>query len=153
MLLFYSIFLCQLAGILGSVFTISSIPTWYAGLIKPSFNPPGWLFGPVWTILYTLMGISLFLIWKKGFNKKRVKDAIVIFAIQLGLNAIWSPIFFGLKNTLLALFVIVVLLFFLLRTIFSFYKINKTASYLLIPYLLWSSFATVLNFSIWFLNR
>lgn len=145
------ILICLSAGFIGSFFTASSIPTWYAGIAKPSFNPPGWIFGPVWTILYVLMGISLFLVIKNGFSKKN-KTAVNYFSVQLILNAIWSILFFGLKNPLLAFIEILFLWFFILMTILSSYKISKLASYLLIPYLLWVSFASFLNYFIWMLN-
>lgn len=148
-----SIVICFLAGGIGSVFTVSAIPTWYAYLNKPFFSPPNWIFGPVWTTLYILMGISLYLIWIKGFKTKKVRDAIVLFIIQLILNAIWSPVFFGYKNLLLAFVIIVAMIFYVVKTILAFGKIDKKASYLLYPYLAWISFASILNFSVWFLNR
>ena len=151
--LIFAIVLCQAAGIIGSLFTFSSIPTWYAALTKPSFNPPSWVFGPVWTILYTLMGISLYLILSKGLKKKEVKIAVNLFVWQLIANSLWSIIFFGMKNIPLALIEIIVLLLLVFTTIQKFYKINKTAAYLLIPYFFWGSFATFLTYSIWILNK
>jgi tryptophan-rich sensory protein len=151
--LILSIGVCLLAGGLGTIFTIPSIPTWYATLIKPSFSPPNYLFGPVWTILYILMGISLYLIWKKGTKTQKVREALMLFGMQLFLNAIWSPIFFGAKNLFLSLIVIIFMWLFILRTILSFRKVDKTASYLLYPYLAWVSFASLLNFSVWMLNK
>lgn len=148
-----SIVICFLAGGLGSIFTVSAIPTWYAHLNKPFFSPPNWIFGPVWTTLYVLMGISLYLIWIRGFKTKKVRDAIVLFIIQLILNAIWSPVFFGYKNLLLAFVIIIAMIFYVVKTILAFSKIDKKASYLLYPYLAWISFASILNFSVWFLNR
>lgn len=127
--------------------------SWYNTLVKPFFTPPAWLFGPAWTILYILMAISAYLVWKNGIRKKTVKYALKIFAIQLILNLSWSPVFFGLHNVLLALLIILVLWYFVLKTIRIFYKIDKRASYLLWPYLVWVSFATVLNFSVWILNK
>ena len=150
---FLSIGICLVAGGLGTIFTISSIPTWYATLNKPFFSPPNYLFGPVWTILYILMGVSLALIWQKGIKKRTVRDAMFLFGIQLLLNALWSPVFFGAKNLFLALIIIVLMWIFILKTILAFAKIDKTASYLLYPYIAWVSFATILNFSVWFLNR
>jgi benzodiazapine receptor len=147
------ILLCQFAGIAGSFFTISAIPIWYAGLIKPFFSPPNWLFGPVWTVLYSLMGLSAYLVWEKRGRNKKSREAITFFAIQLLLNAIWTPIFFGARNLFLAFVVIVVLLYYIFRTISAFAKISKTASLLLWPYALWVGFASILNFSIWILNR
>lgn len=150
--LIVSIGLCEGAGIVGSIFTVSAIPAWYATLIKPSFNPPGWIFGPVWTTLYLLMGISLYRVWEKGSKKKKVRYAITFFGIQLLLNALWSIIFFGAHNLVGALVEIVLLLGFLVATIVKFIKIDKLAAYLLIPYFLWVSFATLLTYSIWKLN-
>jgi len=141
-----AILLCESAGIVGSVFTVSSINSWYQYLTKPIFNPPSWLFGPVWTILYLLMGISLYLVWQK-------KKISIWFWKQLILNAIWSPVFFGLKSPGLALIIILVLWYAIVRTIQDFKKVDKTASYLLYPYLAWVSFATLLNFSIWLINN
>lgn len=142
---------CQLPGLIGSYFTVSAIPGWYSGLNKPWFNPPNYLFGPVWFALYILMGISLFLVWnsKSNINKG---SSFIIFSIQLFLNAIWSIIFFGMKSPGLAFVEIVLLWLFILISIVKFYPISKPASYLLIPYLIWVSYASVLNFSIWRLN-
>ncbi len=145
-----SIFICLLAGFIGSFFTSPAIPTWYATLQKPSFAPPNWVFFPVWTSLFIMMGISLFLIWKK--EDKKVKTALYIFSAQLILNALWSVAFFGLRSPLTGLIDIIILWIAILATIISFMKISRTASYLLIPYILWVSFAAILNFSIWKLN-
>ncbi len=139
----------QLAGLLGSIFTSSAIPTWYSTLIKPSISPPNWIFAPVWISLYLLMGISLFLVWKKGFKDKK---AVTFFSIQLILNTFWSIIFFGLNSILFAFIEIVILWIFILLTIIYFYRISKIASYLLIPYILWVSFAAILNYLIFILN-
>ncbi|MBI3036152.1 tryptophan-rich sensory protein [Candidatus Woesearchaeota archaeon] len=149
-----SIALCQLAGIIGSVFTASSVSTWYATLQKPSFNPPGWVFGPVWTLLYLLMGISFYLIWNKSdnFRKKGAKVAASAFGIQLALNVLWSLLFFGLKSPIAAFVCIVALWLAVLVTIMKFNRISKAAAMLLMPYLLWVSFAALLNFSIVLLN-
>jgi len=148
--LIFSILICQLAGLVGSIFTFSSIPTWYTALNKPAFSPPNWAFGPAWLTLYTLMGISLYLVLIKGFNK--VKDAVKIFSIQLILNAFWSIIFFGFRNPFIALIEILALWYSIVFTMFSFYKISRMATYLLIPYILWVSFAMVLNYYVWILN-
>jgi translocator protein len=145
------IFLCQLAGIIGSFFTISAIPEWYAFLIKPFFSPPNYLFAPVWILLYALMGISIYLILKNGFNSQN-KKAVIFFSIQLILNTLWSIIFFGLKNPLLAFIEIIFLWIFIALTINEFFKISKKAGYLLIPYILWVSFASILNLFIFLLN-
>jgi tryptophan-rich sensory protein len=140
-------------GFIGSFFTSPAIPTWYAGLIKPSFSPPNYLFAPVWTILYILMGISFYLVWQKGLKNEKVRVALTVFAAQFLLNAIWSPIFFGAKNLFWALIVIIFMWIYIVKTILAFRKVSKTASYLLYPYLAWVSFATMLNFSVWFLNK
>lgn len=148
--LIISILICLLAGFIGSFFTTPAITTWYTTLQKPSFAPPNWVFFPVWTSLFMMMGVSLFLIWKK--EDKKVKTALYIFAAQLVLNAFWSVAFFGLKSPLMGLIEIIILWIAILATILSFMKISRTASYLLIPYILWVSFAAILNFSIWKLN-
>ncbi len=145
-----SIFLCQMAGAIGAIFTSSAIPVWYQTLNKPWFNPPSWIFGPVWTILYCLMGLSLYLIWVN--HSKSKQKVLLFFFVQLLLNAIWSPIFFGLQSPLGGLIVIIPLWVFIGLTIIYSHKISKTAAALLAPYLLWVSFASVLNFSIWQLN-
>ena len=142
----------ELAGIIGSVFTNSAIPNWYAGLVKPALNPPAWVFGPAWTTLYALMGIAAFLIWRMGWERKEVKMALGVFGIQLSLNSVWSIIFFGLQNPGWALVDIVFLWLAIVWTMVVFYKISRPAAYLLVPYLLWVSFASYLNYSIWVLN-
>lgn len=147
-----SIAICLSAGFLGSLATRSSIPTWYADLIKPVFNPPSQIFAPVWTMLYILMGISAFIIWNNGLDDQRVKIALSIFVGQLVLNVLWSIIFFGLRMPLLAFIEIIVLWTAILFAIIGFKKISTTAALLLIPYLLWVSFAAILNFSLWRLN-
>lgn len=125
---------------------------WYDALIKPALNPPSWIFSPVWTVLYIMMAVSAFLVWKKGWKRKEVRLALAMFGVQLALNLIWSPLFFGLQNPLLALVDIIVMLAAIIWTIILFYKLSRPAAYLLIPYFLWVSFATYLNFSIWWLN-
>lgn len=147
-----SILGCELVGILGSVFTISAIPVWYVTLNKPSFAPPSWIFGPAWTLLYFLMGVSFYLIWEQGWKKKKVKTARNYFFAQLALNFVWSPIFFGLKSPLFALIVIIAMWAMIVMTIKRFYPLSKWAAYLLVPYILWVSFATILNASIVILN-
>ncbi|KCZ71937.1 tryptophan-rich sensory protein [Candidatus Methanoperedens nitroreducens] len=147
-----SVTICLFAGLIGSVFTAPSIPAWYTTLEKPPFTPPDWLFAPVWTALFVLMGISAFLVWRKGLNNKQVKNALGIFAIQLVLNVLWSAMFFGLRSPLAGLIGISVLWIAILATILKFSKISKVAGLLLVPYILWVSFAAVLNFFIWRLN-
>ncbi len=144
--------LCLVIGFLSSFATQSSVNDWYVTLNKPSFNPPNWLFAPVWTILYILMGISAGLVWAKGFYHLWVKTALYHFGFQLLLNALWSIVFFGLKQPLWALFVIIALVIMLLFTFKWFKIVNKTAAYMLIPYIIWVSFATILNYNIWQLN-
>ncbi len=146
------IFLCQLAGLIGSFVTIPAIATWYLYLQKPPLNPPGFIFGPVWLALYTLMGISLYLIWQSTTKQKLIKGALTFFAIQLVLNALWSPLFFGSHQLFIALVDIIFMWIFILLTIIKFRPISKTAAYLLIPYLIWVTFATYLNLEIWILN-
>jgi tryptophan-rich sensory protein len=146
-----AIVVSELAGIIGSFFTVSAIPTWYATLAKPALNPPSWIFGPVWTTLYALMGISLFLIWKNQ-TKTSKKTAYCLFYIQLILNAIWSVIFFYYHNIGGALVDIIFLWFAILATIVLFAKISRSAAWLLVPYILWVSFAIYLNYTILTLN-
>jgi translocator protein len=148
-----SIALCQSAGLLGSFFTVPAIPTWYATLNKPAFSPPSWLFGPVWISLYTLMGISLFMVWNTTQKNPPLKKALIFFFIQLVLNALWSVFFFGLRSPLAALIEMVFLWPAIVVTIFYFIKLSRRAGILLLPYLAWVSFAFILNFSLWVLNR
>jgi benzodiazapine receptor len=148
-----SIVVCQLAGGIGAVFTTPAIPTWYAGLNKPSFNPPNTVFFPVWTTLYTLMGIAAFLVWRKGLHQRPVRVALGIFAIQLVLNTAWTIIFFGQQSLFGALIAIVFLWIAIVVNIVTFWRISKVAGGLLIPYILWVSFASLLNYSVWMLNR
>ena len=150
MKLILAILICLLVGFLGSIFTMSAIPTWYATLNKPFFSPPNWLFAPVWTTLYILMGISLYLI----LNKKKVdKTAVMIFVVQLVLNFLWSIMFFGLHSPFLGLINIILLWLTIVWTIISFMKVSKTAGYLLFPYILWVSFASLLNLAVYLLNK
>jgi tryptophan-rich sensory protein len=147
-----SLVACQCAGLIGSIFTTPAIPTWYAALEKPSFNPPNWLFAPAWITLYLLMGVAAFLIWRKGLEQKEVRAALVIFLVQLVLNALWSVVFFGLQSPLYGVVVILALWVVILLTILSFFKLSTAAGALLLPYILWVSFAAVLNVSILVLN-
>ena len=150
--LIISIVICQLAGVIGSFFTMDAIPVWYDTLAKPSFNPPSSVFGPVWVFLYLLMGISLFLVWKEDLKNKHVKTAFMIFMIQLVFNAAWSIVFFGMRSTAGGLVVIIILWILILITTLKFMKISKTAGMPLVPYLLWVTFAAILNYSIFTLN-
>jgi benzodiazapine receptor len=151
--LILALLVCQAAGLIGSSFTASAIPTWYASLTKPAFNPPNWVFAPVWITLYVLMGVSLFLVWRKFGEDKRARTAVYFFFSQLVLNAVWTPIFFGLKMLFIALVIIVLLWAAIGITIFYSSRISKPAGYLLIPYIVWVSYAAALNFSLWLLNR
>ena len=143
---------CELVGLLGTPFTISAIPTWYVTLNRPFFAPPNWLFAPAWTLLYFLMGVAFYLIWKQDWKKKRIRAAGLIFLAQLGLNFLWSPVFFGLRAPLLGLIVIITLWLLIVLTMKKFFPLSKPAFYLLVPYLLWVSFATILNAAIVVLN-
>lgn len=137
------------AGFVGSFFTAPFIESWYSTLDKPLLSPPNWVFAPVWTTLYILMGISLYLIWS---SKKNNKSALDIFIVQLVLNSLWSIVFFGRQDPVGGFIVIVVLWFTIAKTIYEFNKINTKAAYLLVPYLLWVSFASYLNLMIVLLN-
>lgn len=150
--LIIAIVISESAGIIGSLFTAPSIDGWYVGIVKPALNPPAWVFGPVWTTLFVLMGIAAFLIWKKGLNRKDVKIALGIFLVQLILNTLWSIIFFGLRSPGGAFIEVILLWLAILATIIAFAKISKPAAWLLAPYILWVSFAAYLNYSIWILN-
>ncbi|WP_025742352.1 TspO/MBR family protein [Aquimarina pacifica] len=147
-----SVILCVFIGFLSSIATQSSITTWYPTLVKPSFTPPNWIFGPVWGVLYVLMGVAAGIVWSKGLYHKWVKTALYHFGFQLLLNAAWSILFFGLQNPFVALIDIIALFVLLLFTIKWFTVVNSTAAYLLIPYIIWVAFATALNFGIWQLN-
>ena len=150
---FVCIFLCLSAGGIGSAFTASAIPEWYATLAKPSFSPPNWIFAPVWTLLYILMGLAAALVWRKGLQSPQVRTALVVFLIQLILNMIWSVLFFGLRSPLYGLVDIVFLWVMILVTIAQFFKVSTPAAVLLIPYILWVTFATGLNLGILLLNK
>lgn len=145
-----AIIACEAAGIIGAIFTTSEIQTWYAGIVRPSFSPPNWVFGPVWTTLYALMGVSLWLVWIS--KSKHKKWAVGVFGIQLLLNILWSVLFFGQHNPGAALIEITVLWAAILLTIIACAKISKLAAWLLVPYILWVTFAGFLNYSIWALN-
>ncbi|CAM3963862.1 TspO/MBR family protein [Flavobacterium weaverense] len=145
---------CLVIGYFSGIVTRSAITDWYPTLIKPSFNPPNWIFAPVWSALYIMMGVAAGLVWNKiEFQKEAVKKALIFFVIQLGLNALWSYLFFGLHNPMLAGLEIIVLWLMIYETYVQFSKINKIAGYLFLPYIAWVSFAAVLNASIWWLNK
>lgn len=150
--LIFCIVVCQLAGVLGSVFTRSSVSTWYQTLTKPWFTPQGWIITTVWLVLFTLMGLSLFLVYREGLTRVDVRMALGIFAVQLLVNVLWSMVFFGLRWPMGGLAIIAVLWFLIALTILKFWAISREAALLLIPYLLWVCFAAFLNYSIWRLN-
>lgn len=145
------IFICEAVGLLGGLVTYSSLGSWYADLQKPELAPPNWIFGPVWTSLYALMGISAWIIYQSRSDKR--KRALTIFFIQLFINFLWSFLFFGLKSTLFGLLGIVILLATIILTMIKFFKISKFAFALLVPYLVWVSFATYLAGALWVLNK
>jgi len=151
---FVALVVCFGVSGVSAVFTSKdSIVNWYAQLQKPSFTPPDWVFGPAWTILYLLMAISVFLVWKKGMDYPKVKQSLGLFLVQLALNSIWTPLFFGFHLILSAFIEIIILWVAILATMLAFKRISLSASILLIPYLIWVGFATILNGSIWYLNR
>lgn len=147
-----AVLVCLVIGFLSSLITQSSVNDWYITLNKPSFNPPNWLFAPVWTVLYLIMGIAAGVVWGKGFHHIWVKTALYHFGFQLLLNALWSMTFFGLKNIMAALIVIIALLIAIALTIKWFNVVSKKAALLMIPYFLWVCFAALLNYKIWELN-
>jgi len=147
-----AVLICLLAGGIGAMATQTSVNTWYTTLNKPFFNPPNWIFGPMWTTLYILMGVAAGIVWSRGFHHRWVKTAMYHFIFQLLINVLWSLVFFGLQEIFGALLVIIGLLVLLIFTYKWFKVVNNLSAYLLIPYILWVSFALVLNFSIWKLN-
>jgi tryptophan-rich sensory protein len=147
----FSLLLPLSVGAVAGMFTSQAVPTWYATLNRPSLNPPNWVFGPVWTTLYILLGISFFLIWKENSSKKR-NLAILVFSVQMLLNFVWSFLFFYFNLIGVALLEIILLWTSIAAMIYLFYKIKPFAAYLNIPYLLWVSFATILNAGYYFLN-
>ncbi|WP_291721840.1 TspO/MBR family protein [Bernardetia sp.] len=157
------IVICEIVGVIAGVATSDGVTDWFRTIEKPFFNPPSWLFAPVWTVLYFLMGLAAALVWHKGtsdgkyslsdMKKNNVQIALGLFAIQLILNFFWSFIFFKHQMLFLAFIEIITLLGFVVLTTIHFYRIYKPASFLLFPYILWVSFASVLNFSIWWLNK
>ncbi len=149
--LILSLGVCLLAAIIGTIFTAPAISTWYASLNKPFFNPPDWVFAPVWTILYILMGLALFLIWRAP-KVKHTNEALMLFGAQLIFNIIWSIVFFGFKSLPGSVLAIILLLLLLLLTTARFYTVDRRAAYLLIPYVIWVAFATVLNIAVFLMN-
>ncbi len=148
---FVSIVIAQTAGLVGSLFTVESVSTWYTTISKPEWNPPSWIFGPVWITLYTLMGIAAYMVWQQR-EVPNAKLALWIYGVHLVFNALWSILFFGLKNPGLAFAEIIVLLVLIVITTLLFWKINPLAGGLMIPYIVWVSFAAFLNYTIWQLN-
>ncbi len=140
-------------GGLSGFATARGVDTWYPTLAKPSFNPPAWVFGPTWTLLYVLMGVALFLVWRQGLDTQGVKLALTVFAVQLVLNALWSIIFFGMQSPAWAFVEIILLWLAIVATLWAFWRVMPAAGWLLVPYLAWVSFAAVLNGSIWILNK
>ena len=147
-----SVLLCNCAGLLGSLFTTTGPGSWYSTLIKPAFNPPAWIFAPVWTLLYILMGISLYLVIMEGIKGRDVRIPLLVFTIQLILIILWSYAFFGLESTFFGLLVIILLWISIVATMILFYPVRKAAAWLLVPYILWVSFATLLTYTIYSLN-
>lgn len=150
--LIFAIVVSELTGVVGSIFTVSSIATWYTTLVRPSVAPPNWIFAPVWTTLFALMGIAAFIIWNKGLERRDVRNALGVFVVQLILNVFWSSIFFGMQNPGAAFAEIIVLWLAILMTTISFAKISKLAAWLLVPYIIWVTFAAYLNYAFWILN-
>lgn len=150
--LIIAILACEAIGFTSGLIGSAAMNSWFDNLQKPSWNPPAYLFAPVWTTLYALMGIAIWLIWKNETAEAKKRSAYVVFAIQLFLNFWWSIIFFSFQSPFFALIEILLLLSMILLTIFHFSKISKTAAWLLVPYVLWVSFASFLNYTIWSLN-
>ncbi len=146
------IVLCELVGVIGSMLTIPQISTWYPTLVKPFFSPPNWVFGPVWTLLYACMGFAAYRIWLQGMKKREHRIAMGIFLVQLGVNFLWSFIFFDRHNIPGGFIDIAVMWLLILYLVVKLEHIDRLASYAMIPYLLWVSFAMVLNYYLWLLN-
>jgi benzodiazapine receptor len=143
----------QMAGVIGSIFTARTVSSWYLTLRKPGWTPPSGIFAPVWISLYLMMGIAAFLVWRKGLGHDGVRAALILFLIQLVLNTLWSAAFFGVPSPLAGLVVIIALWIAILATVMAFLRVSVGAGLLLVPYILWVSFAAVLNWSIFVLNR
>lgn len=144
--------ICETAGFIGSFATVSKIPGWYAGLVKPAFAPPNWIFGPVWTLLYASMGFAAYRVWSKGAQKKEIRNLLGLFLFHLVVNSAWSLVFFGMENIALALLIIAALWILIALLIFRFSTVDKISAFMLVPYLLWVSFASILNLSLLVLN-
>jgi benzodiazapine receptor len=147
-----SVLVCQLAGVLGSLFTTPNIPGWYEQLLKPAYTPPDWVFAPVWTLLYALMGLALFVVWGKGRHVAGVRAGLWLFAVQLLLNVGWSALFFGLRSPVSGFACIAVLLLAIVATTALFWRVSAVAGVLMLPYLGWTTFAAALNYGLMVLN-
>lgn len=150
--LLIAIALPVLVGGISGFFTVTGVESWYQTIQKPSWNPPNWVFGPVWTTLYVMMGIALWLVWKEDTSRELKMIAAILFGVQLILNFLWSFVFFRLEQPGFAFLEILFMWIAILATIFAFAQVNKTAAWLLVPYISWVSFAAILNFTIWRLN-
>ena len=148
-----AILLCEFTGILSAFVSQTSNNEWFLSLNKPSWNPPSYLFAPVWTFLYLLMGISLWLVWKSKVPEHKKKQACLVFAVQLFLNFWWSILFFRFHSPGIAFIDIVLMIVMILATIFAFARISRAAAWLLVPYISWVCFAAILNYTIWSMNR
>ncbi len=150
--LLFSVIVCNVAGVIGSIFTTPNITTWYATLVKPAFVPPNWVFAPVWTTLFILMGVSFYFVWEKEKFSRECNRCLKVFSAQLLLNILWSALFFGAKNLAAAFVEIIILWIFIAYTIRLFWNVDRRSGYLLMPYIAWVSFAALLNLSLWLLN-
>ena len=148
-----SVATCLMIGFIGSLSTFEALSDWYPTLVKPPFNPPTWIFSPVWTLLYIIMGISAATVWHQGWHRKVVRGALMFFLAQLLCNGLWSVVFFGMQSAGGAVYVIVVLILLIGMTIIRFHPLSKVGAYMMVPYLLWVLFAAVLNISIYLLNK
>ncbi len=151
--LFLSVTACELAGVVGAFLTVPTLNTWYALLTKPSFTPPSWFFPPAWVLLYLLMGIGLYVVWAKGFERPEVRNAMRMFAVQFVLNVLWPIIFFGNRNIGVGLACIIALWISVALTVVEFGRVSRKSAVFLFPYLVWVSFAFFLNYGFWVLNR
>lgn len=147
-----SVAIAQMAGVIGSIFTTPNISGWYGSLTRPTWNPPNWVFGPVWITLYTLIGYAAFLVWEKRKTDVRVQAALWLYGVHLLFNALWSIIFFGMQNPGLAFLEILALDMLIIITTILFWRISRSAGLLMLPYAAWVFFATYLNYTIWILN-
>ncbi len=150
------VIVCEAVGVLGSVVTVGSITKWYNLLNKPSFAPPNWVFAPAWLILYALMGVAAYFVWeerKKKMSAKYVKQSLNLFSLQLALNFLWSFLFFGMRSARYGLIEIFAMWLVIIATTIEFYKVSKRAAALMVPYIIWVTFAMMLNLFVWILNK